>query len=191
MADGRYDITLSEVPGEIVEIAQVGVPIGYINRRTDPGYMLANGTALLESEKDEAGFYIGGAGMDGMFLRTDERYEPVRNEDGDICAFRRMSDYLTRFTAEEQQTIFQYAMNTPEHLIEDLTAALSQLKKAPQIYDLFDTTAKKLRQVPDGECRRLMADIRAAYKGRQEQSIRERWQAAEKSAKKMRRSFER
>ena len=191
MADGRYDITLGEVPAQIVEIAQVGVPIGYINRRTDPGYMLANGTALLESEKDEAGFYVGGAGMDGMFLRTDERYEPVRDEDGDICAFRRMSDCLTRFTAEEQQTIFQYAMNTPEHLIEDLTAALPALKKSPQVHDLFLSTVEKLKQVPPSECQRLMADIRAAYKGRQEQSIRERQQAAEKSAKKKRRSFER
>ncbi len=191
MAEGRYDITLGDVPAEIVEIAQVGVPIGYIDRRMEPGYMLANGTALLESEKDEAGFYIGGAGMDGMFLRTVERYEPVRDEDGAVTAFRRMSDYLTHFTAEEQQTIFQYAMNTPEHLIEDLTAALPQLKKAPQVYDLFDSTAKKLRQIPPDKCRRLMADIRAAYKGRNEQNIQERQRAAEKSAKKKRRSFER
>ena len=191
MADGRYDITLGDVPAEIVEIAQVGVPIGYIDRRMEPGYMLANGTALLESEKDEAGFYIGGAGMDGMYLRSPARYEPVRDEDGAVTAFRRMSDYLTHFTAEEQQTIFQYAMNTPEHLIEDLTAALPQLKKAPQVYDLFDSTAKKLRQIPPDKCRRLMADIRAAYKGRNEQNIQERQRAAEKSAKKKRRSFER
>ena len=191
MAEGRYDITLGDVPAEIVEIAQVGVPIGYIDRRMEPGYMLANGTALLESEKDEAGFYIGGAGMDGMFLRTVERYEPVRDEDGAVYAFRRMSEHLTRFTGEEQQTIFQYAMNTPEHLIEDLTAALPQLKKAPQVYDLFDSTAKKLRQIPPDKCRRLMADIRAAYKGRNEQNIQERQRAAEKSAKKKRRSFER
>ena len=191
MADGRYDITLDDVPAQIVEIAQVGVPIGYINRRTDPGYMLANGTALLESEKDEAGFYVGGAGMDGMYLRTPARYEPVRDEGGAVIAFRRMNEYLTYFTGEEQQTIFQYAMNTPEHLIEDLTAALPQLKKAPQVYALFDSTAKKLRQIPPDQCRRLMADIRAAYKGRHEQTIRERQQAAEKSAKKKRRSFER
>ena len=36
-----------------------------------------------------------------------------------------------------------------------------------------------------------MADIRAAYKGRNEQNIQERQRAAEKSAKKKRRSFER
>lgn len=191
MADGRYDITLDDVPAQIVEIAQVVVPIGYINRRTDPGYMLANGTALLESEKDEAGFYVGGAGMDGMYLRTPARYEPVRDEDGAVIAFRRMNEYLTGFTPEEQELIYEYGMNTPEHLVEDLTAALPHLKKAPQVYDLFDSTAKKLRQIPPDKCRRLIADIRAAYKGRQEQSIRERQRAAEKSAKKKRRSFER
>lgn len=191
MADGRYDITLDDVPAQIVEIAQVVVPIGYINRRTDPGYMLANGTALLESEKDEAGFYVGGAGMDGMYLRTPARYEPVRDEDGTVIAFRRMNEYLTGFTPEEQELIYEYGMNTPEHLVEDLTAALLHLKKAPQVYDLFDSTAKKLRQIPPDKCRRLIADIRAAYKGRQEQSIRERQRAAEKSAKKKRRSFER
>ena len=191
MADGRYDITLDDVSAQIVEIAQVGVPIGYSNRRMDPGYMLANGTALLESEKDEAGFYVGGAGMDGMYLRTPARYEPVRDEDGTVIAFRRMNEYLTGFTPEEQELIYEYGMNTPEHLVEDLTAALLHLKKAPQVYDLFDSTAKKLRQIPPDKCRRLMADIRAAYKGRQEQSIRERQRAAEKSAKKKRRSFER
>ena len=191
MAEGRYDITLDDVSAEIVGIRQVGVPMGLINQHTEPGYMLENGTALLESEKDEAGFYIGGAGMDGMYLRSPARYEPVRDEDGTVTAFRRMSEGLTYFTAGEQQTIFQYAMNTPEHLIEDLTAALPQLKKAPQVYDLFDSTAKKLRQIPPDKCRRLMADIRAAYKGRSEQVIQERQQAAEKSAKKKRRSFER
>lgn len=191
MGPGKYDITLGEVPAEIIGIHQAGVPVGYINRHTEPGYMLADGTALLESEKDEAGFYVGGAGMDGMFLRTNERYEPVRDDGGAVVAFRRMSDYLTRFTAEEQGLIYEHAMNTKENLVEDLAAALPALKKAPQVYDLFASTVKKLCQVPDSECRRLMADIRAAYKGRNEQSIRERQQAAEKSAKKKRRGFER
>ena len=89
----KYDITLGEVPAEIMGIDQVGVAVGLIDRHTEPGYMLADGTALLESEKDEAGFYVGGAGMDGMFLRTPARYEPVRDEDGVIYAFLRMSDY--------------------------------------------------------------------------------------------------
>ena len=191
MVDGPYDMTLEDVKPWVSRVASEGVPCGLISKHVEPGFLLVDGTVLLESEKDENGFYIGGAGMDGMFLRTVERYEPVRDEDGTVTAFRRMSECLTYFTAGEQQTIFQYAMNTPEHLIEDLTAALPQLKKAPQVYDLFDSTAKKLRQIPPDKCRRLMADIRAAYKGRSEQVIQERQQAAEKSAKKKRRSFER
>ena len=188
---GKYDLTLFEVPGEIVGINQVGVTMGLINKHTEPGFVLADGSAVLESEKDEAGFYIGGTGMDGMFLSTPERYEPVRDEDGAVYAFRRMSEHLTRFTGEEQQTIFQYAMNTPEHLIEDLTAALPALRKSPQVYGLFVSTLEKLKQVPEHDRERLMADIRAAYKGRNEQNIQERQRAAEKSAKKKRRSFER
>ena len=61
MEHGRYDITLGDVPAEIVEIAQLGVPVGYIDRHMESGFVLADGTALLESEKDESGFYVGGA----------------------------------------------------------------------------------------------------------------------------------
>ena len=32
MEHGRYDITLGDVPAEIVEIAQLGVPVGYYSR---------------------------------------------------------------------------------------------------------------------------------------------------------------
>ena len=64
MEHGRYDITLGDVPAEIVEIAQLGVPVGYIDRHMESGFVLADGTALLESEKDESGFYVGGAGME-------------------------------------------------------------------------------------------------------------------------------
>ena len=94
----------------------MGVPVGYIDRHMESGFVLADGTALLESEKDESGFYVGGAGMDGMFLRTNERYEPVRDENGAVTAFRRMSEYLPRFSAEEQALIFQYGMNTRDNL---------------------------------------------------------------------------
>ena len=38
-------------------------------------------------------------------METSE--ETVRDEDGAVYAFRRMSEHLTRFTGEEQQTIFQ------------------------------------------------------------------------------------
>ena len=168
--------------------------MGLVNKHTEPGFMLSDGSAVLESEKDESGFYIGGAGMDGMFMQTPDRYEPVRDEDGSIYAFRHMSRWLTHFTAEEQELIYGHAMNTRDNLVQDLAAALPQLKKAPQVYDLFAGTVKKLFQVTEQECPRLLADIRAAYKGRNEQSIRDRQKAAQKSvqksAHKKRRSFE-
>ena len=63
------DFTHVEHMEDVVGIRQTGVPCGLVNRRIEPGYVLANGTVLLESEKDEDGRYIGGAGMEGMYLR--------------------------------------------------------------------------------------------------------------------------
>ena len=40
---GKYDLTLFEVPGEIVGINQVGVTMGLINKHTEPGFVLADG----------------------------------------------------------------------------------------------------------------------------------------------------
>jgi len=34
--------------GEEIAIRQIGVPYGWLYRRTEPGYLLADGTALLE-----------------------------------------------------------------------------------------------------------------------------------------------
>ena len=71
-----------------VNIVQVGVPCGLIQKRMEPGYMLADGTVLLESERDANGCYKGGAGMDGMYLQTGRLYAPVCGDDGQIKAFR-------------------------------------------------------------------------------------------------------
>ena len=73
---------LNGIPAEIVEIKQLDVPLGHISQRTEPGYLLSDGMVLLESEKDDADFYIGGVNMKGMYLRTPARYEPVKNEAG-------------------------------------------------------------------------------------------------------------
>ena len=106
MDDSRYAMTLDEVSGEIIAIQQRGVPCGLTQSRIEEGYLLQDGTTLLESEKDENGFYIGGAGMDGMYLRTPQRYEPVRNDSGKITAFRLMSSYLARFNSQEHEGEF-------------------------------------------------------------------------------------
>ncbi len=80
--------TVSQQMADVVKVRQIGVPCGLFEKRTEPGFVLDNGTVLLESEKDEQGRYIGGAGMDGMYLRTPERYRPVQGKDGKILGFR-------------------------------------------------------------------------------------------------------
>ena len=186
MDQGRYSMTLDDIPPWISRVVRKGVPYGYASRTVKPGYLLTDGTALLESERDENGFYTGGAGMDGMYLRTGALYEPVLDEKGAVKAFRKMDRFLSLFTGEEQKLIFQYPLNTPEHLIEDLTAALPALGRDPRTHALFSETIKKFNQVPPGNCVRLMADIHAAYKGRAEQTIRERQNSAHKATKRKR-----
>lgn len=65
---------------------QRGLP-GF-KRRMVEGFVLASGDVLLESERDAQGRYCGGAGMNGMYLRTDRLFMPERNESGEIHAFR-------------------------------------------------------------------------------------------------------
>lgn len=74
--------------GPDVDIQQRGVPYGYPKERIEPGYLLRDGTALLERERDATGCYIGGAGMDGVYLKTGQLYRPVYSEDGHLLAFR-------------------------------------------------------------------------------------------------------
>ena len=82
--------------GEEIAIRQIGVPYGWLYQRTEPGYLLADGTALLECERDSAGRYKGGAGLDGVYLHTGRLYVPVLAEDGKVRAFQevRPENYL-------------------------------------------------------------------------------------------------
>lgn len=75
----------SEIPIKAKEIP-MGLP--GVNRRMVSGFMLANGFVLLDSERDPQGRYYGGAGMDGMYLRTPHIFTPVRDASGEIRAFR-------------------------------------------------------------------------------------------------------
>lgn len=76
--------------GPEIPVKTTAVPMGLpgMNRRTVDGFILATGTVLLESERDGQGRYFGGAGMDGMYLRTPRLFTPVKNESGEIRAFR-------------------------------------------------------------------------------------------------------
>ena len=192
MGNDRYQMTLEEIPGIILDIQQKGVLMGTSTNRIESGYLLSNGTVLLENEKDENGFYVGGNYVNGEYLKSQERYEPVRNKDGAITGFRQMSAYLHQFSGEEQKLIFQYALNTKNNLLEDLEQLL-QIVKNQQLRQLVSGTCEKLAIIPDRECIRLMADIRAAYKERNLESIRQRQKAAQRkpARRKRKRSLER
>lgn len=105
MDDELQTISQTELMKDIVGIEQIGVPYGLFNRRIEPGFVLKNGIVLLECEKDENGHYIGGAGMDGMYLRTPRRYEPIRDKDGKITSFRSVGpdSVLNRLKTKEAQ----------------------------------------------------------------------------------------
>lgn len=55
----------------------------------EEGYCLSNNTILLPSERDSAGNYYSGAGMQGMFLRTGVIYCPVYDEHLRLRGFRK------------------------------------------------------------------------------------------------------
>lgn len=76
--------------GPEIPIKERELPMGLpgVNRRMVSGFMLANGFVLLESERDPQGRYYGGAGMDGMYLRTPHIFTPVRDAFEEIRAFR-------------------------------------------------------------------------------------------------------
>ena len=192
MGNDRYQMTLEEIPGIILDIRQKGALMGTSTNRIESGYLLSNGTALLENEKDENGFYVGGNYVNGEYLKSQERYEPVRNKDGAITGFRQMSAYLHQFSGEEQKLIFQYALNTKNKLLEDLEQIL-KIVKNQQLRQLVSGTCEKVARIPDRECIRLMADIRAAYKERNLESIRQRQKAAQRkpAMRKRKRSLER
>ena len=80
-----------ENPLPEVAIAQIGVPYGLFQRRIEPGYVLENGTVLLECEKDAFGRYQGGAGMDGMYIKIPAFYVPLRAENGQIRVFQQVA----------------------------------------------------------------------------------------------------
>lgn len=83
--------------GPEIGIIREGVVCGFDStRRTEPGYLLKNGTALLECERDAYGNYHGGAGMEGFYLKTGKLYAPVVDAEGHIQAFRSLHNRMLR-----------------------------------------------------------------------------------------------
>ena len=85
MAKNAPERLSPEIPIKAGEIP-MGLP--GVNRRTVSGFVLATGFVLLDSERDPQGRYYGGAGMDGMYLRTPHIFTPVWDASGEIRTFR-------------------------------------------------------------------------------------------------------
>lgn len=125
---------MTEKTNEAPEIAirQVGVPYGLLYRRTERGFVLSDGTVLLESERDASGRYKGGAGVDGMYLATGKLYKALYDGEGNIRAFQevRAENYLAsaEMGAEENYNqIDGIINNTPP--MEDTTSIRESLRR--------------------------------------------------------------
>ncbi len=76
--------------GPDILIREWEVPCDLTEQRTEPGFILWNGTVLLENERDGSGCYRAGSGLGGMYLRTQELYRPSYTDDGRLWAFRQV-----------------------------------------------------------------------------------------------------
>lgn len=74
-----------------IAVAQSGVPGNPDQGWAEPGFILADGTVLLESERDSFGRYRSDAGMN-----TGRLYAPVREKDGRIRAFQEVKPVTAR-----------------------------------------------------------------------------------------------
>lgn len=168
--ENRYTNTLAEVPATIVEIREVGVPMGFPQKQIKEGFQLCDGSVVVDSMRDANGFYIGGAGMDGMYLATEDRYEPVLDDEGLISAFRKINSYVLNFGVHQQALIAQYALNTKANLVSDLTELL-KAAFPDELRDLVKSTVSMLTYIPDEPCRQMMADLYWVYRERNLRTI--------------------
>lgn len=89
--------------GPDILIREWEVPCGMWDQRVEPGYILWNGTVLLESERDDSGCYRAGD-LDGMYLRPPE-YRPSYTDDGRLWAFRQVQPAPENYLATAEKSV--------------------------------------------------------------------------------------
>ena len=90
--------------GPDILIREREVPCGMGDQRMEPGYILWNGTVLLENERDDSGCYKA-VGMDGMYLHPPEFYRPSYTDDGRLWAFRRVQPVPENYLATAEMSV--------------------------------------------------------------------------------------
>lgn len=119
--------------GSEINIAQSGVPCDLTRKQMEPGFLLTDGTALLESERDSFGRYRGSAGTDATFPQTGRLYAPVRDTKGEIRAFQEVRPVTAQareaaFLASQDDAIAIYRMKISPPTEEYVP--LAQLQKS-------------------------------------------------------------
>lgn len=84
------------VQGPELGVLHCGVICGSALRRTDPGYVLVDGSVLLGCERDSFGRWRCGNGMTGTYLETGQLYAPVRHADGIVRTFQEVRPVMAR-----------------------------------------------------------------------------------------------
>lgn len=84
------------VQGTELGVLHCGVICGSALGRTEPGYVLADGSVLLESERDSFGRWRCGTGMTGTYTETGQLYAPVRDADSIVRAFQEVKPVMAR-----------------------------------------------------------------------------------------------
>lgn len=170
MEYNRFTNTLAEIPAKIVEIKEIGVLMNLPVPHIALGFELCDGYVVLDQERDENNFYIGQSDMNGIYHPTENRYEPIYDDDFSIDSFRQIEPHVILFSPDQQTLIAQYALNTKDNLILDL----SELLKKPlmlELHELIRDTINHLSDIPDDSCRQLMADLYWIYRERNLRSI--------------------
>jgi len=170
MEFNRFTNTLAEVPAKTVDIKEIGIRLNHPVPHIALGFELCDGYVVLDEERDENNFYIGQSGMNGLYHPTPNRYEPIYSEDFAIDTFRQIEPSVALFSPDQQALIAQYALNTKDNLILDL----SELLKRPLIFELHELirdTINLLSDIPEDTCRQLMADLYWTYRERSLRSI--------------------
>ena len=103
--------------GPEIAVSSHGVPCGQPQKQTEPGYLLADGTALFDSKRDNFGRYWGNVGTNGIYIQTAQQYAPIRGTEGEIKAFQEVKpvtelEQEVAFLADPRDVFALYRLNS-------------------------------------------------------------------------------
>ena len=148
--------------GPDILIREREVPCGLVEQRIEPGYILWNGTVLLESERDDSGCYLAGGGLDGMYLRTPELYRPSYTDDGRLWAFRQVKPAPENYLATAEMSM-EGNYNQIDGIINNETPKPVILEPENEALFLVNGTVYLHIQTSEDECDYTRDDCFATY----------------------------